>query len=139
MMLMLQMLLVGRFKLSTHRETKEVPIYALLVARNGPKLQEVKDKGTLGGMSASSWTLRGQLTLPDLARALSSSADRPAVDRTGLTAGFEINLRWSADDVDPTAPSLFTAIQEQLGLKLEPAKGPVEVLTIDHAEKPRAN
>jgi uncharacterized protein (TIGR03435 family) len=140
MMLMLQTLLAERFKLAIHRETKVVPIYALVAAKNGPKLQEVKDKDKIGAMSAGRGMLRGQMTLTDLARYLSSSAGRPVVERTGLTAGFEINLRWSPDN-SPDAPgaSLFTAIQEQLGLKLESAKGPIETLVIDHAEKPSGN
>jgi len=140
MMQMLQTLLAERFKLAIHHETKEVPIYALVPAKNGPKLQEVKDKDKIGGMSTGRGMLRGQMTLADLARYLSSSAGRPVIDRTGLTAGFEINLQWSPDNTaDAASPSLFAAIQEQLGLKLETAKGPVETLVIDHAEKPSGN
>lgn len=140
MMRMLQTLLGERFKLAIHRETKEVAVYALVAAKNGPKLQEVKDKDKIGGMSTGRGMLRGQMTLADLARYLSSSAGRPVIDRTGLTAGYEINLQWSPDNsADAASPSLFTAIQEQLGLKLESAKGPVETLVIDHAEKPSGN
>ncbi len=139
-MLMLQTLLTDRFQLAIHRETKEVPIYALVAAKNGPKVQEVKDKNKIGAMSTGRGMLRGQMTMADLARYLSSGAGRPVIDQTGLAAGFEINLQWSADNsLDASGPSLFTAIQEQLGLKLEPGKGPVEILVIDHAEKPSGN
>ncbi len=140
MMLMLQTLLAERFKLTIHRETKEIPIYALVAAKNGPRLQEAKDKDKIGSMSIGRGMLRGQTTLADLARYLSSSADRPVMDRTGLTAGFEINLQWSPDtSPEASGPSLFTAVQEQLGLKLESSKGPVELLVIDHAERPSGN
>jgi uncharacterized protein (TIGR03435 family) len=139
-MLMLQTLLTDRFQLAIHRDIKEVPIYSLVAAKNGPKLQEVKDKNRIGGMSTGRGMLRGQMTTTDLARYLSSSAGRPVIDKTGLVAGFEINLQWSADNSpDASGPSLFTAVQEQLGLKMEPGKGSVETLVIDHAEKPSAN
>ncbi len=140
MRLMLQTLLNEQFQLATHRDTKEVPIYALVVAKGGSKLKEAADKSKIGGIGAGRGMVKGTMTLADLARSLSSSAGRPVVDRTGLTGGFEINLKWSPDNSpDGDQPGLFTAIQEQLGLRLESAKGPVEVLAIDHAEKPSGN
>lgn len=137
---MLRTLLTDRFKLATHRETKELPVYGLIPARNGPKLHEVTDKDKPGGITIGKGMLRGQMTLADLARFLSPAADRPVLDRTGFTPVFQIDLKWSSDDSpDTPTPSLFTAIQEQLGLKLESTKGPIEVLVIDHAEKPSEN
>lgn len=140
MVVMLQTLLAERFNLQVHRETKELPVYALTSAKKGSKLREVADKAKPGGMSAGKGMLRGQMTLTDLARYLSAAAGRPVIDRTGLSGTFEIDLRWSPDDSsDATGPSLFTAIQEQLGLRLESTKGPVEILVIDRAGRPSPN
>jgi uncharacterized protein (TIGR03435 family) len=138
--IMLQSLLAERFKLSFHRETTDVPVYALIVVKSGPKLQEVRDPTLIGRMSGGKGMLRGEMKLADLARYLSPSAGRPVIDRTGLMGAYEINLQWSPDNsTDADKPSLFTAVQEQLGLKLDSAKGPVEVLVIDHVEKPSGN
>ena len=78
-----------------------------------------------------------KMSLPDFAGTLSGYTGRIVIDKTGLQGGFDFKFEWSPQD--PNAPSIFTAIQEQLGLKLEPAKGPVEFLIIDHAEKPSEN
>ena len=160
--LMLQSLLADRFKLVTHRETKEMPIYALVVAKNGPKLQKSESQGE---MRARFRIGRGELTLESadmagLADALSNQVGRTVLDRTGITGHYDIKVQWTPDESEgrmlkgppgaspgpgPDAPppdagpSVFTAIQEQLGLKLEPQKGPVEVLVIDHIEKASEN
>jgi bla regulator protein BlaR1 len=107
--LRLQTLLADRFQLRTHRETKELPVYALV-----------------------------------LAKALSRELGRPVEDQTGLTAAFDFKLKWTTDFAAPEsgksdAPSLFTALQQQLGLRLESRKGPVEVIMIDRASKPSEN
>jgi len=141
MLVMLQSLLAERFQLKLHRESKEGSVYNLVIAKNGPRLQEEADKTKIGAMSTGRGMLRGSLTLAAFTRALSAIASRPVIDRTGLTGAFKVDLRWSADDSPdaPSGPSLSTAIQEQLGLKLESAKGAVEILVIDRVEKPSPN
>jgi uncharacterized protein (TIGR03435 family) len=162
--LMLRSLLADRFKLVVHNETKEVPIYELVVAKGGPKLQEAKTSdsspnGTKGPDAVASASMivmnmrPGQLKDPAMQLAaliswLSGQLSRPIVDKTGLTGKYDIDLYWTPDpgpgsvDVtssDASGPSIFTAVQEQLGLKLNPSKGPVEALVIDYAEPPTAN
>jgi|SRR5579863_9589885 len=158
--LMLQALLEDRFKLVVHRETRQLPIYELTVAKGGTKLKESKCVGEpsfanpCGGFSVS---LRGSITgreagVREFAGNLASLLSREVTDKTGLAGNYNFDLHWTADDTtlrgpgdpddpapDPSGPSLFTALQEQLGLELKPAKGPVEILVIDHAEKPDAN
>jgi len=136
----LQSLLADRFKLSAHKGTMEMPVYALVVAKGGPKL-EASNNNT--GLSSR----RGQFvcsnsSMSDLASMLSGEMDRMVLDQTRLTGGYKFTLKWTPDDSpnpNPDLPELFTAIQEQLGLKLVPTKGPVEMLIIDHVEKPSKN
>jgi uncharacterized protein (TIGR03435 family) len=150
----LQALLAERFQLKLHRVTKNLPVYALVVARSGPKLQPAK-----GSDPRANYGMRmgpGQLTATSLstellAANLSNLVDRVVLNKTGLEGYYDFTLNWTPDrrvpeppDSDqPTAdangPSLFTALQEQLGLRLVPQKGPVEILMIDHIEKPSPN
>lgn len=142
------LLLADRFHLKVHVEPKIMPVYDLVVAKGGPKVklsqEELKD---------SNWNINGQDTsvvltskgasLADLAAALSDEVHRQVIDKTGLTGHADITLKWS-DDVaaqqgGPNVISIFTAIEEQLGLKLVSSKGPVDTLIIDHAEAPSAN
>jgi uncharacterized protein (TIGR03435 family) len=144
---MLQNLLADRFQLKIHREQREIPVYALVVGKNGHKLKAstARAKGDnytrsdLEGMHMEA--TRG--TMERLATQLSASAGRPVQDRTGLTGYFAFKLDWlpanRIPEADSERVSLFTAIQEQLGLKLEPSKGPIEMLIIDRAEKPTEN
>jgi uncharacterized protein (TIGR03435 family) len=153
---MLQKLLADRFKLTTHREQRELPIYALVVAKGGPKLKTADPNEPQG----SSCERLGQCTfkrdaLPHFARWLNFVVlNKPVEDKTGLTGEFDFTLKWTPDEsqfggmgfhVPPPAdgasalPELFTAIQEQLGLKLEPQKISAEVLVIDHVERPSEN
>jgi len=146
-LLMLQALLVDRFKLATHRETKELAVYALVVDRNGLKLKPAEGFGTSVSSSPKRRSMRANVTMKGLAGTLSSLLDRPVVDMTGLTGGFNINLEWAPDEMpsnpngnegraadgDP-GPTIYTALHE-VGLKLEPRKAPVEVLVVDRAEK----
>lgn len=144
---MLQSLLEDRFQLKIHRETKEVPVYALVIGKNGPKLKETSAdapgnnfvRGSITGLHMEA--TRG--TMEQLARQLSGTAGRPVIDRTGLTGYYAYTLDWIPANRDPEpdsdTPSMVTAIQEQLGLKLERAKGPIEMLIIDRAEKPSGN
>jgi uncharacterized protein (TIGR03435 family) len=146
LMLMLQTLLEDRFQLRLHRETKEFPIYALVAGKNGPKIRPGKEDGeTEIGGGAHLIDSRG-MTMKALAGVLSRlspEVDRPVFDMTGLTGVFDITLDVetedkSAADAD-SGQSILTALQEQLGLKLEPRKGPVEIIVIDQAVKASGN
>jgi uncharacterized protein (TIGR03435 family) len=170
---MVQALLEDRFKLVLHRETRQLPVYELTVAKGGVKLERSKDGSCVpysmdappppriapgeprpnfcgyprSGVDGLNRTLDGAgVGMTVLANRLSlnyaTQLGRTVIDRTGLTGTFDLHLKWAVDSGikdDPTDPSIFTALQEQLGLKLESAKGPVEVLVIDHVEKPSAN
>jgi uncharacterized protein (TIGR03435 family) len=160
-MTMLRKLLSERFKLSFHRERKELSIYTLTVARNGSKLQAPKaspDASPEGPpplifvLSPQGASLPGRnATMAELASVMQRAAlDRPVADKTGLSGRFDFNLEWMPDETqfggqgpwdnhDTIRPDLFAAIQQQLGLKLEAGKGPVEVLVIDHVERPSEN
>jgi uncharacterized protein (TIGR03435 family) len=138
---MVQTLLAERFQLKFHRETKEQPVYALVVGKGGPKLQAAKSEGRGVGIG-----VRGRLNgngadMKTLASVLADRLSRSVVDRTGLKGFYDFLLTWTPDEVqaDDPGPSLSTAIQEQLGLKLESTKAPVEMIVIDHAEKPSNN
>ncbi len=155
--LSLQSLLVTRFNLQFHHETRERPTYSLMVAKKGPKLHEaqpgdttpdgIKGPDSMGSSGESTVTpgkivlQRSSLTV--LAKLLSSQGlDHAVVDKTGLTGMYDITLRWSPNDVgssDASLPSLFTALQEQLGLKLEYNKNQIDVIVIDRINKPSAN
>jgi uncharacterized protein (TIGR03435 family) len=141
---MLQSLLAERFRLKVRRETVDTPIYALVLAKGGSKLKAV-DKGEGVRMRASGTRQRmdGKAAMEFLAQQLSISAGRLVLDRTGLIGNYEFTLEWTPDNVAPPddspSISIFTAVQEQLGLKLEPAKAPVEMLIIEHAEMPTEN
>ena len=175
---MAQALLAERFKLKVHRETRELPVYALVMARPdrklGPQMVAATfdcktylaalsrgervappppngDKFVCGSKMAPGRILAGGIQIADLAGVLSNFVGgRPVIDRTGLTADYEFDLTWTPEvvpgpsaesfvRVDPNGPSLFAAVQEQLGLKLEATTGPVEVLVIDSAERPTPN
>jgi uncharacterized protein (TIGR03435 family) len=145
--LMMQSLLADRFQLQTHRETQDVPMYALVQARNGPKLKSISPDSTAGcRVSTSAKGLRMECTvgsLEQLARQLTTSADRIVLDRTGLSGTYAFTLEWwpakRTPPTDSDVPSIFDAVQEQLGLKLEPIRGPIEKLVIDRVEKPTEN
>ena len=177
--LMLQALLEERFQLAIRRETKELPIYALVLARKdgklGSGLKESKEGGCTppdpnkpppplkpgerpnlgcGGAMMGLRSYKGvRVPVANLAPGLSRLLGRTVVDKTGLTGNFDIDVEWTPDETQalqptpgipapPTSvagPSIFTAFQEQLGLKLESQKGPVEILVIERAEKPSDN
>jgi uncharacterized protein (TIGR03435 family) len=163
MLRMLQALLADRFQLAVRRETKEVPVYALTVAKGGTKLRPSnlpeeeyptpRTPARAGGTeSGSGHVLFQSESMPDFAWALSRTAavgDRVVVDRTELPGRYDFELTFvretppvAATDNDPATregPSIFSALQEQLGLKLEPAKAPVEFLVVEHVERPTAN
>ena len=157
---MLQALLTDRFKLAVHRETKALPGYALVIAKNGPKLREANGvEGIEGqwGSNAQGLLSFRKTAMVTLAEFLSDSLGCTVADRTGLKGNYNFTLQWgfaqteaetsagqeggkqAANNphmLDASETSNFAAIQEQLGLKLEPARNPVEVLVIDHIEKP---
>jgi uncharacterized protein (TIGR03435 family) len=155
---MLQKLLADRFKLTFHREKKDLAVYALSVAKGGPKL--TKSEGDPNGLPGLFFRRLGELNvrnanMGDFAELMQSAVlDKPVVDQTGLTGRFDFTLNWTPDDsqfdgmgVRPTPPadaanappSLYTAIQEQIGLKLDATKAPADVFVIDHVEKPSEN
>jgi uncharacterized protein (TIGR03435 family) len=160
---LLQAFLADQFRLTLHRETKDLQVYALLIASAGPKLHEAKPGDTypqgvrapdgqpgVGMMSFAKGKLVGQAVLiKTLAGVLSHHAGRTVVDKTGLTAKYDFTLQWMPTKNDKQSehttqsqssePSIFTALQEQLGLKLEPQTDPIEALVIDHVEKPSEN
>ena len=137
---MVQALLAERFNMKLHEETRMLPAYDLVVAKGGSKLEISKANGKSIGTRSTQLTLQG-LTMPLIAEELSHVVGRVVVDKTGLTDRYDLKLVWAADDAPAgdSAPSLFTAVQEQLGLKLESAKEPVPVLVIDHVDLPSAN
>jgi bla regulator protein blaR1 len=177
---MLQTLLEDRFHLRVHRATREIPVYALTLAKKGPRLQPFQEgscvpldftkprwhaagpgqkncNAYLGTGKGGSRRLDAEgMTLDEFSRFISFGLDRPVLDKTGIAGRFLFHLEFAPDEaltpslrnggdaapptVDPAgAPSLFTAIQEQLGLKLDSAKGPGTILVVDHVEKPSQN
>jgi uncharacterized protein (TIGR03435 family) len=143
---MLQTLLTDRFKLVVHRDTQQEQVYTLVVGKNGSKLQDAKD----GRKNYINWTGPGQVTFTEnttllgLINILSSLLGSPVLDETGLRGSYNFSLEFT-DPRDPrpkqadSPPDLFAAIQEQLGLRLQATKGPVEVVIIDQMERPSAN
>lgn len=147
--MMLQTLLADRFKLALHRETRQMPVYKLVVGKSGPKLHKVDADAPLGiktfSTSKAELITRGS-SMQQLAGmlAITGELENLVVDGTGLDGNYEFTLQWTpasqAADAATPGPSLSTALQEQLGLKLEAGKGPVEVLMIDRIErKPTEN
>ncbi len=151
--LMLQALLADRFHLKVHRETKELPIYALTIAKKGPQLKKAPEaeeskvffRGSVQGGQEMVRLTSQNGSMQDLVDLYAKFTDRPMVDRTGLQDRYDFTVEYEADTeaTGPfarlTGPALFKALESQAGLKLEATKGPVEILVIDHAEKPSAN
>jgi uncharacterized protein (TIGR03435 family) len=138
---MLQRLLKERFQMSLHTEQREMTHYELVVGKNGPKLKEsTVGPGEATGAARLDGISSNRMRMNKLAMLLSRMTRMPVLDKTGLDAFYQFDLRY-ADEVSRAPvenqvwPSIFTAVQEQLGLKLESRKGPVEVLVVDHAEK----
>jgi uncharacterized protein (TIGR03435 family) len=155
---LVQSLLEDRFKLAVHRDKKELPAYVIVVGNNGPKL--TRNDTNPNGLPSLLFKGLGMLpavnaSMSDLARVMQTAVlDRPVVDRTGIEGRYDFTLTWTPDEsqfrsmgvrVPPPSgdanapPGLFTAIQEQLGLKLDSANAPVDVIVIDRVEKPTAN
>jgi len=165
-MSMLIPFLADRFGLKFHHETRQLPVYELVVAKGGPKMKESKPDDPSGGAQARHMTMmngRGNIesqgsTMDSFAHVLSTQVGRTVLDKTGLTGMYDYSLNWTPDDAPPPmaggpaggppssapppdagGPTLFTALQEQLGLKLESEKGPVDDIVIDHIDKPTEN
>jgi uncharacterized protein (TIGR03435 family) len=140
--LMLQSLLENRFKLLLHRETREEPVYKLVVAKGGAKLKMAKADES-PGFDMQPGSIRSMaVPLEYLAGNLGYTLGRTVIDKTGLAGKYSYIVTYTPDDAPPpdaNSASIFTALQEQLGLQLKAAKGPVEYLIIDHVEKPGAN
>jgi len=138
---MLQALLADRCKLKVHFETRELPVFALVVAKGGVKF------GGSDQVTASAWGWRNHLdveggdTLARFAEELTRVAGRPVINQTGLTGRYDIEMDWADDDDDDDidTPKLLTAIREQLGLALESRKAQVQVVVVDHMEMPSEN
>jgi uncharacterized protein (TIGR03435 family) len=183
MFLMLQSLLEDRFQLKIHRETRDMPVYALVAAKGGLKLSPPKDNGCVdsaadappewaGGRMAAPGEIPlaqplcgsagltlaptgarmqgGKIAMPELVRRLSLMLDRSVIDKTGFTGLFDLQLDFVADETTPAmpppppgsdmpGPSISQALRQQLGLQLESTRGPVEVIVVDHAERPSGN
>jgi uncharacterized protein (TIGR03435 family) len=144
--LMVQALLADRFKLMTHLETREQPIYELVVAKKGAKLGTLQISGSSVSASTGRIEIRSANSVGTLAEELSKVVGRDVVDKTGIAGRYDLTLRWSNDELSPNAtgptdsgPSIFTALEEQLGLRLAPATGPVTVLVVDRVERPSPN
>jgi uncharacterized protein (TIGR03435 family) len=155
--LMFQKLLVSRFRLAFHYESRELPAYAIQIAKGGPKLPLTSRKPS--DSTGFSFNCQAVLTvrnasMGDVAKGMQNAfMDKPVVDQTGLHSRYDFELKWTPDDLqsycpvapahfedDPNAPpGLYTAIQEQIGLKLVPTRAPVEVMVIDHIEMPSEN
>jgi uncharacterized protein (TIGR03435 family) len=171
---MLRTLLADRFDLKFHPETKELPVYALVIGKNGPKLKPSEGQAAASGTAPANGPrgnrgvmmtrgglttqVNGSMSMAQLATGLATSLGRKVIDRTGLQGNYEVKLEWTpqvgegpqppgvaggggdrgaAPAPDPSVAGIFTAIQEQLGLRLESQKGPVETIVIDNAAKPK--
>ena len=143
---MLQSLLVERFRLQYHRDDQEGPVYGL-IRRGGPlHMEDSKDKtaypwsGGLSGGAIMGYGMSGQNeSMPDLAWRLSRYLEKPVIDRTCLTGSFDFRAEYSGDEERPDVVSMILTTVQQLGLKLEPSRGPVETIVVERLEKPSAN
>ncbi len=151
---MLQSLLAERFGLASHRETRDLPMYSLVVVKAGPRLSPPEH--TTGGhgvdfRDGGTRLIGRNATMADLAEALSFRVERPVIDNTGVPGGFDFKLEFVPDplvarfgedhpiEADPDGVPLLTALPDQLGLKLEASRGPVELIVVDRIERPSAN
>jgi uncharacterized protein (TIGR03435 family) len=142
---MMQTLLADRFQLKFHRETRQLPVYRLTVAKGGPKLTAAHPQdadhrwGTTPG--PGSLMMKGA-TMQEFAYWLSVQLNQPVIESTALTGRYDLKLEWAEDDnaiAEAAKWPVFSAVEQQLGLRLEATKGPVEVLVIDHVEKASGN
>jgi len=150
---MLQSMLADRFQLKVHHETRDLPIYELVAAKSGLKMTESPGK-TNSGWSMGNGSFQGKaVPIDSFVFSLSNEVSRLVVNKTGLKGNYEIALKWAPDEMRASAdasnaassssadsgPSIFAALEEQLGLKLVSSKGPVDVIVVDHIERPSQN
>jgi uncharacterized protein (TIGR03435 family) len=150
--LMLQNLLTERFRLALHREQKELSYVALVIGKKGPKLQEaIPDSDASGNKFLIGQIVSNHISMTTLATLFSRFTGQTVMDMTGLAGSYDLKLEWTPENppastaagrgsgagasTDDSGPSLFAAVEQQLGLKLEVRKGPVEIVVIDHAER----
>lgn len=148
---MLLPFLEDRFQLKAHTEIKILPIFEMIVTKDGPKFKQSPDsaKPSPGWGTGNGMFTAHDLSMTTVAVVLTDLVHRTVINKTGLKGNYDLNLKWSQDDAPAssisanpstdTGPSIFTALPEQLGLKLKPAKGPVETLIVDHIAMPSAN
>ncbi|HUA61293.1 MAG TPA: TIGR03435 family protein [Verrucomicrobiae bacterium] len=148
---MMQSLLAERFQLKMHREMREMPVYEMVVGRNGPKFQEAAPEADATphySASGRNWeTTVQKMTMPELATLIENNGfvGRHVIDKTGLAGNYSIKLTYTPDippnhgTDNPGDIPIFNALVEQLGLRLEPAKATIETIVVDHLEKPSAN
>jgi len=133
----LQKLLTERLKIVSHHEQRELSYLALVTAKGGAKMAVAKEDAAPSGPALFGDIVNHHMTMHSLALLLSRFEKQTVLDMTGLDAAFEVSLQWNPDQVkaDDDRPSLYSALPQQLGLRLESRKGPVDVLVVDSAEK----
>jgi uncharacterized protein (TIGR03435 family) len=148
---MMRTLLEDRFQLKFHWETRTMPVFDLVVTKGGPKFAHATETEKSGAQRNSGQITISKGTVAGLASTLSNILGRRVLDKTGLTGDYDMTLKWTPDDYqaaplrpngpppDPNSPSIFTALREQLGLKLGSTKGPVDVVVIDSVSRPTEN
>jgi uncharacterized protein (TIGR03435 family) len=144
---MAQTLLVDRFRLKFHHEQREMPVYALVPAKSGVTLKMTENTGTARGIGGISSTVPmghlfgSNVSMAHFIQILSEQQlDRPVIDRTNFAEPFDFTLDYAPTDQPGAAgPSLFVAVQEQLGLRLDAVRAPIDVMVIDHVEQPSEN
>lgn len=143
---MLQSLLIDRFRLQFHRETRQGPVYLLTLGKGALKLKEVKHDsefewvGSVAGAAINGDGLAGKnISMPVMAQRLSRYLQKPVLDQTGLKGFFDFEYKYDNDEAQPDAVSCIVTSLQALGLRLRPSQGPVETILIDYAEKPAAN
>ena len=136
---MVRTLLAERFQLQVHHASKEMPVFVLEIAKGGSKLTAPSPgdgpemRGKNGHLTAK------RVTAELLARILANELERPVLNRTGIDGSFDVDLEWTPEQNTDPGPSIFTAIQEQLGLRLQSQRALVDVLIVDRIERPSAN
>ena len=135
----MRQILDERFGLKFHIEKRQLAVYDLVIAKQGLKLKESAKDDTSSSSTGPGKFTAHRIQSGSLAFSLAGVVERVVIDKTGLTGEYDIDLAWSPDNEPDSGPSIFTALQEQLGLKLEPAKAPLDVVVIDHIERPSEN
>jgi uncharacterized protein (TIGR03435 family) len=150
---MLKAMLADRFGIKAHVEVKTLPVFDLVVVHSGLKIKPTPHSDATGDSGTHihpTALIANDITIAQLAGTLTGIVHRQVIDKTGLSGNYDVDLKWTPDSVARSpesstdapvdaAPTIFTAVEEQLGLKLEPSKGPVETLVIDHADMPSEN